>query len=531
MTYTSLYNPRNTPQSQPIPGRKDMMQNNAGGYAFGIDKWAQLQRFLILGSDKPTYYASAQKMTADNADVVIECVREAGIRTVNEIVDVSVKGRAPKNDPALFALALAIKHGDVATKAYAYRAIPQVARTGTHILQLAEMLDKLKGWSAGMRNAFSKWYTEKSVPDVLYQVVKYRQRGGWSHRDILRLSHPKVDGSLDNLFYWIVKGELKTHGDSELTNLERFLQLQSAETERAVLDLLATDSAQNRPFLTWEMIPTQFLGSRDVWSALLHKGLPMTALLRNLARMTANGTVAQGTAEARLVANQLTDTEHLVKARIHPLSVLVAMRTYAQGHGDKGSLVWNPVTAVVDALDKAFYASFGSVEQTDEQYLLALDISGSMGWNNIAGMPITPREASAAMAMVTMSANPSALVMGFSHELVPLDISPRRRLDDNIRAIERIPMGGTNCALPMMYATKQGLHIDKFVAYTDNETWQSRPHPVQALDEYQRKYNKSAKLVVVGMTATGFSIADPTRSDNLDVVGFDLAAPNIIAQF
>lgn len=531
MTYTSLYNPRNTPQSQPIPGRQDMVQNNAGGYVFGIDKWAQLQRFLILGSDKPTYYTSAQKLTAANSAVVIECAQENGIRTVNKIADVSVNGRAPKNDPALFALALVIKHGDVATKAYAYRAIPQVARTGTHILQLAEMLNDLKGWSAGMRKAFAAWYTNKSVSDVLYQVVKYRSRGGWSHRDILRLAHPKVTGSLDNLFSWIVKGELKTHGDSELANLECFLQLQSAETERAVLDLLAADSMQNRPFLTWEMIPTQFLGSRDVWSALLHKGLPMTALLRNLARMTANGTVAQGTAEARLVANQLTDTERLVKARIHPLSVLVAMRTYTQGHGDKGSLTWKPVTAVVDALDRAFYASFGNVEKTDEQYLLALDVSGSMTWNNIAGMPITPREASAAMAMVTMAANPSALVMAFSHKLVSVDISPLRRLDDNIRSIERVSMGGTDCALPMLYAKDNGLSINKFVIYTDNVTWAGRSHPVQALDNYKRSTGINSKVVVVGMTSTGFSIADPTRSDMLDVVGFDTAAPNVIAQF
>ena len=175
MTYTNLYNLRSTPQTQPIPGRSDMVKNNAGGYVFGIDKWAQLQRFLILGSDQPTYYTSAQKLTAENAAVVIECAQENGIRTVSEIADVSTNGRAPKNDPALFALALTIKHGDVATKTYAYRAIPMVARTGTHILQLAEMLNSLKGWSAGMRKAFSAWYTNKSIGDVLYQVVKYRQ--------------------------------------------------------------------------------------------------------------------------------------------------------------------------------------------------------------------------------------------------------------------------------------------------------------------------------------------------------------------
>ena len=40
-----------------------------------------------------------------------------------------------------------------------------------------------------------------------------------------------------------------------------------------------------------------------------------------------------------------------------------------------------------------------------------------------------------------------------------------------------------------------------------------------------------AKLVVVGMTATQFSIADPADPGMLDVVGFDAAAPEIISQF
>jgi 60 kDa SS-A/Ro ribonucleoprotein len=40
-----------------------------------------------------------------------------------------------------------------------------------------------------------------------------------------------------------------------------------------------------------------------------------------------------------------------------------------------------------------------------------------------------------------------------------------------------------------------------------------------------------AKLVVMGMTATDFSIADPTDRGMLDVVGMDSAAPNIVREF
>lgn len=40
-----------------------------------------------------------------------------------------------------------------------------------------------------------------------------------------------------------------------------------------------------------------------------------------------------------------------------------------------------------------------------------------------------------------------------------------------------------------------------------------------------------AKLIVVGMVSNGFSIADPDDGEMMDVVGFDTAAPAVIADF
>ena len=74
-----------------------------------------------------------------------------------------------------------------------------------------------------------------------------------------------------------------------------------------------------------------------------------------------------------------------------------------------------------------------------------------------------------------------------------------------------LPFGGTDCALPMLYASEKGLQVDAFVVMTDNETWAGNIHPVEALRDYRRKTGIPAKLVVVGMTSTGFSIADPER--------------------
>ena len=60
--YTRHYNPNRTPQNQPIPG-STQVKNYAGGYAWEVDKWKQLDRFLILGSEGGTYYVGEAKLT------------------------------------------------------------------------------------------------------------------------------------------------------------------------------------------------------------------------------------------------------------------------------------------------------------------------------------------------------------------------------------------------------------------------------------------------------------------------------------
>ena len=92
-------------------------------------------------------------------------------------------------------------------------------------------------------------------------------------------------------------------------------------------------------------------------------------------------------------------------------------------------------------------------------------------------------------------------------------------------------MGGTDCALPMLYATQAEREIDVFEIYTDNETWAGSIHPSQALRQYRQKSGINAKLIVVGMTATEFTIADPNDAGMLDVVGFDTNAPQLMSSF
>jgi 60 kDa SS-A/Ro ribonucleoprotein len=140
-------------------------------------------------------------------------------------------------------------------------------------------------------------------------------------------------------------------------------------------------------------------------------------------------------------------------------------------------------------------------------------------------------EGAAALAMTTMRTERNWHVMAFADGLRPLPLTATMSLSEVLRHTRIVNFGGTDCALPMLYALEQGLGVDVFVVLTDNETWAGKVHPTVALREYRRKTGIPAKLIVVGMTATGFSIADPNDGGMLDVVGFDSAAPAVMADF
>ncbi len=117
-----------------------MVANSAGGFTFAVNDWTRLDRFLILGCEGNSYYATEQKLSIENAKAVVRCIQQDGVRVVNRLTEISQAGRAPKNDPALFVLALCSKFGDLATKHAAFEAFGQVVRIGTHLFKFVRLV-------------------------------------------------------------------------------------------------------------------------------------------------------------------------------------------------------------------------------------------------------------------------------------------------------------------------------------------------------------------------------------------------------
>lgn len=503
-----------------------------GGGRFQITDKERLNRFLVLGSEGGTYYASERTLTIENADVVKRMVANdvSGVEAVNLIVEVSEAGRAPKNDPALLGLAIAVKFGTEKVRALALASLPRVARIGTHLFHFAGYCKALKvGWGRSVRRAFANWYTLKNEKALAYQLVKYQSRDGWSNSDILRLAHAKpLNAEQEALYHWVVKGEGPNRQWPAGSAVEVVWAFEQAKKAKSVQEIVSLIQDYKLPR---EAIPTEFLNSPEVWTTLLQHMKP-EAMVRNLAKMTAVGVLKPFSAETSLVVNTLTNADELKKARLHPIKLLSGLMTYKSGHGVRGNLTWQPVGQIVGALEQGFYAAFNFVEPTGKRILECIDVSGSMTSGEIAGVPgLSPRIGASVMAMVSARVEKNVNFVAFSSTLINFPIHSQSSLGTVIRTADSMSFGATDCSAPMEYAIRHNLQVDAFRIYTDSETNYNRRPPADALRDYRNRTGIDAKLIVVGMTSNGVSVADPNDSNMLDVVGFDTAAPDVMADF
>lgn len=547
------------PQSvnEPAIGRTDMVKNNTTGMTFVVSPLDRLRRFLILGADSNTYYASKQTNFHKNYVAIQQVIGELGVSAVAEIVAISTEGRAPKQDATIFALALAANSPDPLVRKAAIAGIQHVCRIPTHLFSFMTDYKALGGKTGGsqMKKALAAWYTRQKPEDLAYQVVKYRQRGGWSHRDVLRLCRPAgftsgeqtPAGAMGDVLAFAADKPVLGTGD-HLAMINAFEQLKLLTDNVTPKTIKEAVKAIRELGLPREAVPDTFLKSDEVWTALLmpskgnKHGMPLTAMIRTLNRMTNAGLLNYNSAGTRHVVERLTDAELIKHALVHPIQFLSAARTYAKGQGEKGSLSWVPNPQVVAALEKGFVLAFDAVPKTNMRYYIGLDISGSMDTGEVAGVPgLSPRDASVCMAMLWAKTEPFCVVKGFSHSngagarystgLTDFTAAFKSKgRAECVQTVKSCHFGATQPDLVIEDAMKNNIEVDVFIIMTDSEVNQGN-HPFQVLQQYRKKMGINAKLVVIGMTATDFTLADPNDPGMMDVAGFDSAAPSIIAEF
>jgi len=521
MNYAFYFN-QSTPQTEPIPN-KAMIRGRSGAMAFEADVWQQLRRCLLIGTSQSTYYAGKRELTGEFIEVVKKAISRDPRKVAEEILYAS-DGHSINNSAPIFALVLLSADASKEAKTAFKEIFPQVVRTGSHLYEWLSYTKQVRGMGRLVKEAGLSWLS-KEPKALAYQLLKYQQRNGYSNKDVLRLFKPKATGNHQNLFSWIIDGwnELPSiyDVDPELHQLWWFEYLKRNPDDGV--------QAIRQGRLTHEMCSGITRMTPEVWQELFNS-MPMTALLRNLGSLTEIGVLRfDKIGNLDLVEQKLNNPDTLRSARIHPIDVLKALKTYSSGGSlGRSQKTWTPVPRIVDILDKALNLSFETQAPTGKVFMHAIDVSASMSSTVSGGADIACCEVAATMALATAKAERNYIIRGFSHQFVDLGITASDSFTNAVAKTRKNNFGSTDASLAYQWATNNKIHVDVFCTWTDNESFAGYQHPSQALDRYRRQINPNAKAVYISLAPYNITQVDPSDPLSYDIAGFDPSAPKVI---
>jgi 60 kDa SS-A/Ro ribonucleoprotein len=511
------------------------MLNSCNQEVYKISDIEHVKRFLTLGTENGTYYIGEK-------DLVQQCItcidRVLDTKSRNDLIFLLKVTKCKKPDTLIYLLASIVTY-KVQDKSFqefrnkGYELLDFICTTPTMLFMfihycksLNQKNNKSNGWNNLHKRAINNWYNSKDNQKLIYMITKYKNRHSYEHKDIFRLSHIQTTDPIKSMIYkYVIKGlqDLQEIQQDPIYDfIYNYEKLIHADNEEVVLSILDT----NHNF-AWEHIPTSFLNNKQVLLKLL-PNMPNIALLRNLNRLTrANVLEDQDTKYS--IIKKLSEMTH-----INPIQALITFKMYNSGAGDKGSTTWTPDQEIVKELDKLFTRMFNEIIPINKRVCIALDVSGSMlGPKTVNGADcLCAAEVGCAMTMILEKSLANVEIMGFSKGFVPLNISYRNSLEDNLKMIRDLPFDATDCSLPIRWALKNQKRFDAFIIITDNETNSNYLPPAEELRIY-RKYhdNPDTKMIVLATAPNNFTIADPNDKNMLDISGFDASVLEIICDF
>ncbi|XP_041697281.1 60 kDa SS-A/Ro ribonucleoprotein-like [Coregonus clupeaformis] len=511
-------------------GANDHAQNSVcnGEHPWEVTAVTRLCRFLCYGSEMAMYDTKEHRLGMESALALRSLLQEGrGCEVVEEVKRLA--------NPSLFILDVCSQHSELKTRQRVFQALRDVCRDSEHLFTFVQYKKEVKEgmqcgiWGRALRKAVSNWYNEQDAMSLALAVTKYRIRGGWSHQDLLRLSHtkPANEGDLPKITLiskYAMKGwkEVQVaYGDKENSEVVKVLSyLEAVEKVKHIADEIEVTHLIEEHRLEREQLLTDHLKSKEVWKALLNE---IKSVLRTLGKMTADQVLKPGSSDVAAVCKRIQSEAALKKAKLNPFSILTASENY-NGAKAKGKVKWEADGDILKSLDCAFYKCFMNVEPAGKHFAVVVDISTSLS-SIVQGTSVSTAVTAAAMAMVIARTEAETQVLAYSEgAIVPCTISA----DMSLREVTAELVKNRD-TLPILWASEKGIAVDMFIIFTNSACWHGKANPAECLRMYRHKIGIFSKLMVCGLTSKGHSIANPAADRGmLDLCGFDLGAVDVI---
>ncbi|XP_062582443.1 uncharacterized protein LOC134244189 [Saccostrea cucullata] len=509
----------------------------------------------ILGVILAFAAAIASRIILDELSIIIQ--RGGGEQLIKKIKDASEMNC--RFYPLAYTLAVCARSTNQAVSKKAYEALPIVCKIPGHLFLFISYCQKsldLKSWPRKHRKAIARWYTENPcyLEDPLLlakHVTKYKKRHGITHKRVIKSCHPNPGRCPTDIRYILC---YVTKGIAKATQLK---QREGGRISQRVVEFIEdveTIKKKNVPEedliniirkqqLTWEQIPNEFLRFKKVWNALLHL-MPMTALLRNLGKLTKFGLLQPGSVEEKRVCSRIENQDILKQAYLHPIQILSSLNGYRRGRELRSNQRrWAVNPNIVKSLTKAFMIQLASnrIQMQPKNILIAINVQIAME-NHVVGIPsMNCKQTAIALAMTLRNVYSSSAHtitfggkntrgQGFDFPLTEEGLFDTEKVLESI--VPRKDYEATDFGEPFQYALGNLERVDAIIIMTDHLTTEDQKDIRNHYAQFkQSKRNTSLITICFKNSGKVPPVADPEDPRMLDVIGVDADAVKIILSF
>ena len=284
-------------------------------------------------------------------------------------------------------------------------------------------------------------------------VIRYKSRGGYSIKDVLRITHARPrDSEQESLYKWTVSdGE---EGGTDMTHNYATLMSLPLDERRALVS--QSPEVLQDAGMTWESVAGWLQGPMDaqVWEALIpHMGY--MALIRNLRNFEQAGISEE--AKAKVVA-RIKDEDEVARSRQFPFRFFSAYKHISDFD-------------YASALTKALELSTQNVPELSGRTLILSDDSGSMSGGYYSQKGTMTYAEQALLFGLTIAKKVSGKV-----DMYPYSSTLGRKVTrlerPTLRIMESIPSNGgatyTNSCIDKAFSGH-----DRIIVLTDGQAWDS----------------------------------------------------------
>lgn len=513
--------------------------------------WRRLRTLLIAGREKYAYVSGANnRFTVHETEPIEQCLALDPIRTIEEIVRVSVEGKAATNDAAIFALAVAaFKDKNTETRKMAWAAFAAVVRTGAHLFEFVHYNQLLNGgkWyiSRAGRLAVSSWYAalrgndpERPWLPLIHEIMAHRSRSDGGHASVIRLYSPNpVDDEQDVCFGFASNGGIVRWSNRSYVNRSDFPLV--SEASRATSCIYSLGSSGNDPESLAELsrvvdrlhlgthaVQQRSLSNQDILMAMA-KNMTVHDLLHLLPNFS-SARIFDDPAWLRMACDRLDDTDLLHANGVTAMDLFWSNSRYQIGAS--GSLFWTIYDDIVSALSRGFAALARRGQPSTKRVLIGIDVSSASSVYTV-GLVTQSLMASTCLATARYAANPETTNVVLAHNSVhpcpplvpedPMGAIGEASYDFRVAEMHNV----------ISYAAKNNLSVDTILLLTNGRsTPYPSSHPIaREIRHYRETINRTTQLIVARFDGGPRTMEDVDDPFTFEVSGFNNRTSHVIS--